>query len=53
MYYIYIYIYIYIYCFIFEFLKLWKYDNTFTGKLENAEQGYIEFHCILQLFLSK
>ena len=23
------------------FLKLWKYDNTFTGDLENVEQSYI------------
>ena len=24
------------------FFKLWKYDNTFTGDLENTEQqGYI------------
>ena len=25
----------------FLFSKLWKYDNTFTGDLENTEQGYI------------
>ena len=25
----------------FYFLKLFKYDNIFTGELENAEQGYI------------
>ena len=25
----------------FLFFKLWKYDNTFTGDLENTEQGYI------------
>ena len=23
------------------FFKLWKYDNTFTGDLENTEQRYI------------
>ena len=23
------------------FFKLWKYDNTFTGDLENTEQNYI------------
>ena len=23
------------------FLKLWKYDSTFIGELENIEQGYI------------
>ena len=26
--------------FFFLFLKLWKYDNTFTGDLENTEQSY-------------
>ena len=25
----------------FLFLKFWKYDNTFTGDLENTEQSYI------------
>ena len=25
----------------FYFFKLWKYDNTFTGDLEDTEQGYI------------
>ena len=25
----------------FNFFKLWKYDNTYTGDLENTEQGYI------------
>ena len=25
----------------FLFFKLWTYDNTFTGELENTEQGYI------------
>ena len=30
--------------------KLLKYGNTFTGDLENTEQSYIQFHCILQLF---
>jgi len=34
----------------FLFFKLWKYDNTFIGDLENTEQGYIECHYILQLF---
>ena len=24
----------------FYFLKLWKYDNTFTGDLKNTEQSY-------------
>ena len=24
-----------------NFFKLWKYDNTFTGNLENTEQSYI------------
>ena len=28
---------------------MWKY-NTFTGDLENTEQSYIEFLCVLQLF---
>ena len=27
--------------FSFFFFKLWKYDNTITGDLENIEQGYI------------
>ena len=27
--------------FLFLFFKLWKYDNTFTGDLENIEQSYI------------
>ena len=30
--------------------KLWKYDNTFIGDLENTEQGHLQFHYILQLF---
>ena len=34
----------------FNFFKLWKYDNSFTGNLENTEQGYIWCHYILQLF---
>ena len=25
----------------FNFFKLWKYDNTATGDLDNTEQGYI------------
>ena len=25
----------------FYFFKLWKYDNTFTGDLENTEQSYL------------
>ena len=25
----------------FLFFKLWMYDNTFTGDLENTEQDYI------------
>ena len=29
---------------------LWMYVNTFTGDLENTEQGDIWFHYILQLF---
>ena len=37
--------------FSFLFFKLWQYDNTFTGDLENIEQSYIPFHYILQLFL--
>ena len=35
------------------FFKLWKHDNTFTGDLENKKQSYIQFHYILQLFLSR
>ena len=35
------------------FFKLWKYDSTLTGDLENTEQSYIYFHYILQLFLSR
>ena len=27
--------------FSFLFFKLWKYDNTFTGDLEDTEQSYI------------
>ena len=38
--------------FSFVFFKLWKYDNTFTGDLENTEQSYIQFCYILQLFSS-
>ena len=26
---------------IFKYFKLWKYDNTFTGDLENTEQSYV------------
>ena len=33
-----------------HFVKLQKYDNTFTGELENTEQDYIQFHGILQFF---
>ena len=33
-----------------HFLKFLKYDNTFTGNLENTEQSYIQFHCILVIF---
>ena len=25
-------------------------SNTFTGELENIEQGYMKFHFMLQLF---
>ena len=38
--------------FFYLFFKLWKYDNTSTGDLENAEQSYIYFHFILQFALS-
>ena len=34
----------------FLFFKLWKYDNTFIGDLENTEHSYIQFYHILQLF---
>ena len=27
--------------FSFLFFKLWKYDNTFTGDLEDTEQSYV------------
>ena len=37
----------------FLFFELWKYDNTFTGDLENTEQSYIWFYYILSLFLSR
>lgn len=30
-----------------------KVYNTFTGDLEKTKQGYIQFHYILKLFLSK
>ena len=30
-----------IFFFLFLFFKLWQYDNTFTGDLENTEQNYI------------
>ena len=33
----------------FNFFKLWKYDKTFAEDFENAEQGYILFHYVLQL----
>ena len=33
----------------FLFFKLWKYDNSLTGDLENTEQGYI--HMLLLLLL--
>ena len=33
-----------------HFVKLQKYDNTFTGELENTEQDYIQFYGILQFF---
>ena len=34
----------------FLFFILWKYDNTFSGDLEDTEQSYIYFHYMLQLF---
>ena len=39
-----------LYLFSFFFFKLWKYDNTFTGDLENTEQRHVQFYSILQLF---
>ena len=35
---------------IFLFLKLWIYDKTSTGDLENTEQRYIYLNDLLQLF---
>ena len=37
-----------IFFFFFLFFKLCKYNNTFTGDLENTEQSYIQFYSILQ-----
>ena len=34
---------------LFFFFKLSKFDNTFTGDLENTKQSYVQFHYILQL----
>ena len=42
-----------VFLFFFFFFKLWKYDDTFTADLENTEHSYIQFHYILQLFLSR
>ena len=45
-----------VFLFIFKLLFLFYYEkmiNACRGDLENTEQGYIYFQCILQLFLSR